>query len=90
MMSHSEPESGGAIATYGMMAMLFGSLLCCAAWQWSDGEERNSPPVSPCGYKRPPGEHLCPELPLLASEWYQDLQTVRSGSRLGREEVAIR
>jgi uncharacterized membrane protein HdeD (DUF308 family) len=40
-MSHSEPEFGGGLVQLGMLATLFGSLLCYAAWWRSkhDGKE---------------------------------------------------
>jgi hypothetical protein len=38
MLSHSEPEYSNAIAGYGMMALLFGSILCYAAWKYAKEE----------------------------------------------------
>ncbi len=38
-MSHSELEFGNGMAGYGMMALLFGSLLCWAAWKWSKHDD---------------------------------------------------
>jgi hypothetical protein len=64
MLSHSEPEYSNGIAGYGMMALLFGGLLCWVALKYTkhdDGEEEpNDPPVSSYGCERSPEEHLCP------------------------------
>jgi len=38
-LSHSEPEFSNGIAGYGMMALLFGALLCWAAWKRSKHDD---------------------------------------------------
>ncbi len=38
--SHAEPEFGNGIAGYGAMAVLFGILLCFAAWIWSKLDDK--------------------------------------------------
>jgi hypothetical protein len=39
MLSRSEPEYSNAIASYAMMALLFGSILCCAAWKYAKHDD---------------------------------------------------
>ena len=46
MMSHSEPEFSSGLTMYGMMALLFGSILCWAAWKHA--KEENVCPKCRC------------------------------------------
>lgn len=38
-LSHSEPEFSDGMVGFGMMALLFGSLLCWAAWKASRSDK---------------------------------------------------